>query len=139
MSKATLLLLLAILPSHAAPVDDRVDVMHLNHFYDGEGRLVFDQLIFEDWGNPNCLPWRHSVVAWRLVKNPAQIPMRSVGGDYRAIWFDGEVLRDVRAGSFRESWGQYDPEVLDRDVLPRELRRELRQPGQQPRQQQVGH
>jgi hypothetical protein len=29
----------------------------------------------------------------------------------------------VRAASFRETWTQYDPELIERDYLPKEKRR----------------
>ncbi len=54
------------------PVDDvardRVDVIEINHFYDEQGRLVFDQTIFYDWSPDHS---RYMVRAWRLVKNPS--------------------------------------------------------------------
>jgi hypothetical protein len=37
------------------------------------------------------------------------------------------VLRVVRAPAFRESHTMYDPELLERNRLPREFRRELKQ------------
>jgi hypothetical protein len=103
---------------------DRVDLVEVNHFYDDAGRHVFDQVIFYDWSPLDC---RHVVRAWRMVKNPAQLPKRNwIDDTYTATWNDGDVLREVRAGSMRESWTQYDPELLERDYLPKEKRRELR-------------
>lgn len=103
---------------------DRVDLVEVNHFYDDSGRHVFDQVIFYDWSPLDC---RHLVRAWRMVKNPAQLPKRNWADDtYTATWNDGEVLREVRAATMRESWTQYDPELLERDYLPKEKRRELR-------------
>jgi len=103
---------------------DRVDLVEVNHFYDDAGRHVFDQVIYYDWSPLDC---RHVVRAWRMVKNPAQLPKRNWHDDtYTATWNDGDVLREVRAESIRESWTQYDPELLERDYLPKEKRRELR-------------
>ena len=103
---------------------DRVDLVEVNHFYDDVGRHVFDQVIFYDWSPADC---RHVVRAWRMVKKPGQLPQRNwADGTYAAIWKDGEVLRDVRATSMRESWTQYDPELVEREYLPKEKRRELR-------------
>ena len=102
---------------------DRVDLVELNHFYDEKGRLVFDQIIFYDWSPANN---RYNVRAWRLLKTPAQVPYRSwPRGEYVAVWHDGEILRKVRADSLRESWTQYDPELVEREFLPKEKRREL--------------
>jgi hypothetical protein len=103
---------------------ERVDLMEVNHFYDEQGRLVFDQVIFYDWSPEHS---RYMVRAWRLVKNPTQLPERDWReGGYLAVWQDGEVVRRVQASSMRESWTQYDPELAEREYLPKERRKELR-------------
>ena len=103
---------------------EKVDLMEVNHFYDEQGRLVFDQVIFYDWSPDHS---RYMVRAWRLVKNPSQLPERDWrDGGYLAVWQDGEILRRVRAQSMRESWTQYDPELAEREYLPKEKRKELR-------------
>jgi hypothetical protein len=103
---------------------ERVDLVEVNHFYDEQGRLVFDQTIFYDWSASHS---RYMVRAWRLVKNPAQLPQRDwQDGGYTAVWHDGEVLRHIHAESMRETWTQYDPELIEREYLPKEQRRELR-------------
>lgn len=105
---------------------DTVDVIEINHFYDENGRHVFDQAIFYDWCGVEC---RHQVRAWRLVKTPNQIPaLNHTRGLYEATWQDGDVLRKIHAGSVRETWTQYDPELVERTSLPREQRRELHRP-----------
>ena len=104
---------------------ESVDLIEVNHFYDEHGRLVFDQVIFYDWSQDDA---RYMVRAWRLVKNPAQLPQRDWkgGGGYLVVWQDGELLRHVRAQSIRETWTQYDPELVEREYLPKERRKELR-------------
>jgi hypothetical protein len=111
-----------------APQDDvvreSVDLIELNHFYDEHGRLVFDQVIFYDWAAGEA---RYNVRAWRLVKNPAQLPQRDWRtGGYSAMWQDGEQVRYIHSKSIRETWTQYDPELVEREYLPKERRRELR-------------
>jgi hypothetical protein len=111
-----------------APLEDvareSVDLIELNHFYDEHGRLVFDQVIFYDWSAADA---RYNVRAWRLVKNPAQLPQRDwKDGGYSAMWQDGEQIRHVRSKSIRETWTQYDPELVEREYLPKERRKELR-------------
>jgi len=102
---------------------EQVDLVEVNHFYDDQGRHVFDQVIFYDWAEGHS---RHMVRAWRLVKNPAQLPQRNwKDGSYTALWHDNEVLRKVQARSMRESWTQYDPELVEREYLPKEKRKEL--------------
>lgn len=103
---------------------ESVDLIELNHYFDQEGRLVFDQVIFYDWSEGDA---RYNVREWRLVKNPAQIPSRDWNdGGYRAMWDDGALVRQVRSKSYRETWTQYDPELEAREVLPKESRRTLR-------------
>ena len=111
-----------------APQEDvareSVDLIELNHFYDEHGRLVFDQVIFFDWSSSES---RYNVRAWRLVKNPSQLPQRDwSGGGYSAMWQDGEQIRHIRSKSIRETWTQYDPELVEREYLPKEKRKELR-------------
>jgi len=107
-------------------VVDRVDLVEVNHYYDEHGRHVFDQTIFYDWCPVQC---RYNVRAWRLVKTVSQLPHRDWRtGEYVAVWHDGSVLRKVRADSFRESWTQYDPELIEQDYLPKDQRRDLRRP-----------
>lgn len=103
---------------------ESVDLIELNHFYDEHGRLVFDQVIFYDWASSES---RYNVRAWRLVKNPSQLPQRDwAGGGYSAMWQDGEQIRHIRSKSIRETWTQYDPELVEREFLPKEKRKELR-------------
>lgn len=102
---------------------DRVDLIEVNHFFDEHGKHVFDQVIFYDW-SPQFS--RYNVLAWRLLKDVAQVPYREGSRqDYVAIWHDGAVLRKVQAETVRESWTQYDPELVERAYLPKEQRREL--------------
>jgi hypothetical protein len=132
------LLLLGIIP-HDDVARETVDLAELNHFYDEYGKLVFDQVIFYDWAPPYAGPfppettpiivehWRFQVRAWRLVRNPSIIPQRDwERGGYRSLWYEGEQLRDIHAASFRETWTQYDPELVERQYLPKERRPELR-------------
>lgn len=103
---------------------ESVDLIELNHFYDEHGRLVFDQVIFYDWAAGES---RYNVRAWRLVKNPSQLPQRDwASGGYSAMWQDGEQIRHIRSKSIRETWTQYDPELVEREFLPKEKRKELR-------------
>jgi hypothetical protein len=102
---------------------DRVDLIEVNHFHDEQGRLVFDQVIFYEWSPEKG---RHQVQAWRLLKNANQKPRRDYKtGEYVASWLDGETIREVRAATVRESWTQYDPELVEREYLAKEKRKDL--------------
>lgn len=123
---ALLLAAIATVP-HDFVARDTVDVLELNHFYDENGRPVFDQIIFWDWSPEEC---RFQVRAWRLLRSPWQIPFYDHRrGQFITIWLDGDSLRRVAADSFRETWTQVDPEMAERASLPRESRRELSRPG----------
>lgn len=108
-------------------VREHVDCIEANSFYSEKGELVFDQAIFYDWCN--CGE-RFSVRAWRMVKVPSMWPERDWDrGGYSMLWIDGDVLREVRAHSYRRTWTQRDPELIDREWLPRERRKELTRRG----------
>jgi hypothetical protein len=125
---------LSIVPQDGAePVSDCVSSIELNHFYDEQGRQVFEQCIFREW---NRLAERENVVAWRLVKTPNQIPQFDWSrGCYRTVWFDGDFFRDISSRSLTETWTQYDPELYEREFLPKEQRRELSSPKVRRKQQ----
>jgi hypothetical protein len=113
---------LAIVPRDSIATDT-VDVIELNHFFDEEGRPVFDQVIFWEWRQEQEA---FHVLAWRLWKSPAQTPERDwQRGEFRTLWFDADQLRDVRATSYRETWTQFDPELEDRQQFPPNRRRGL--------------
>ena len=98
----------------------KVDLIELNHFLDGEGREVFQQVIFYDW----CKPKRQfHVRAWRLVKKESQLPIRQwEPRSYQCTWHDGPMLRQVRSSKMRETWSQQDPERKNRTLLPEDQR-----------------
>ncbi len=126
MGTTTLLLALSAIvastPRDEATVE-RVDLVELNHCFDEYGRPAIDQLIFYDWCTTQC---RFQVRAWRLLKTPAQLPRPDVAGGYVIRWQDGPVLRQIYAKQFRETWTQYDPELTEREFLPKDKRRDLR-------------
>lgn len=107
-------------------VRDRVDLIEVNHFHDDQARLVFDQVIFYEWSPAKG---RHQVLAWRLLKAPGQRPRRDYRtGDFAAMWTDGGTEREVRAVTFRETWTQHDPELVEREALAVPMRRDLSKP-----------
>ena len=120
---ALALLALTMLPVEGV-IDDRCDVIEINSLYDGEGGLVFQQIIFWDWGGRTG----RRVVAWRLWKDPTKTPTRKHTGEWEVVWQDGKVLRRVTACCFRRTWTQFDPELADRKNFPRDKRRGLTNP-----------
>lgn len=119
---AFIVLLLSIIPQ-SLTLAETTDVVELNHFYDDNGRHVFDQVIWFDWDARHC---RHQVRAWRLVKCPSHVPQRTVGG-YVTLWVEESGLRKVTAMSMRETWTQFDPELVERETLAKEKRKGLRE------------
>lgn len=122
---------LLIVGYEPAPITtcDTVDVIEINHYYDQQGQLVLDQLIFYDWSPQKS---HFDVRAWRLLESPIQTPRKDAAtGRYVAIWRDAKTIRKVLAKNVRESWTQYDPEMVERRFLAREQRRDL-QPAVRP-------
>lgn len=120
-----LVLIVGLVP-HSVVLEDRCDVVEVNHFYNEQGGEIFTQVIFWDWSDVDeC----NRVVAWRLLKRPSQWPSRKLNG-FAATWFDHQVLRRVRSRWLVETWTQVggigDPELEDRKFLPSEERRGLR-------------
>lgn len=99
---------------------ESVDVVELNHFFDDDGKPVLDQLIFYRWNGR-----RHELIDWRNAKTRECLPVRH-GSRWECIWVDGIQLRRIRCASMRESWTQWDPELVDREVLPTDRRQKLR-------------
>ncbi len=117
----TLIATFSVLPQDI--LEDRVDLVEINHFYDDKGQLTLDQVIYYNWSEHLS---RYQVRAWRLLKTSDQIPRKDWDrNEYVAIWHDGDSLRIVHAASLRESWTQYDPEILEQQFLAKEKRLEL--------------
>jgi hypothetical protein len=127
---ATLAVCLAVCGGNPAATvsTERVDLMEVNHFHDDQGRPVFDQIIFYDWSSTDH---RYQIRDWRLLKNANQVPLRRTSdGEYVAVWTDfknRDVLRTTQAKLVRETWTQYDPELIEREYLPEGKRRKLRE------------
>jgi hypothetical protein len=121
------------------PVDpvarESVDLIEVNAMYDDSARLVFDQLLFYDWSHDDG---RYQLRAWRMVKwqtglrqSPTshQLPrLNNLTQRYECRWMDGEVERVITAGEVRWTATMFDPELTERDHLPKEKRKELRKP-----------
>lgn len=119
MIPIVLLVTVSIIPFQTT-VMDRCDVVEVNHFYDDQGKHVFDQVIWYDFNRKAC---RFEVRDWRLVKEQRQVPING-----RSLFWDGLVLRDVRARTTCETWTQYDPELTERGYLSKDHRKGLSLP-----------
>ncbi|MCP4079108.1 MAG: hypothetical protein GY819_17175 [Planctomycetaceae bacterium] len=102
---------------------EHVDLVEHNHYFDSGGKKVFDQIVYYNW-DPSAD--RYNVVAWRLLKNENQIPVRHPGNrKYYSSWHDGKTLRIIHASRKMETWTQYDPETYERKFLPKAHRADL--------------
>lgn len=97
------------------------DLVELNHYYDGQGEKIFDQLIFWDWSDR----WGFHVRDWRFI-HPGVIVDRHRRG-VAVLFRDTKHgnLYDVRATSYRETWTQHDPEVADKKNWPDSARKRM--------------
>lgn len=132
-------ILLTLIP-HTDVQSDDIDVLELNHYYDGQGQAIFSQFIFWDW-NPNL--GTHTVRAWTMAntrKNPqgnlvckGNTPLISGGPIPTAAgWVlrytdrsTNHTPRRITARAYRETWTQFDPEVRDQERLAKQDRRPL--------------
>jgi hypothetical protein len=111
--------LFAVLPSEQIACD-RVDLVEVNHVYDAQGKPVLVQAVFYDFRPQQG---DYQVRSWRLLKTDDQRPHRDFRrGDWVMMFHDGGLMREVRAGAFRETWTQYDVERWERERLPQEHR-----------------
>ena len=119
-----LLAALCIVPV-AEPLRDTCACLEKNFMYDGDGRLVFCQLIV--WQDD--LPYPNRVMAWRMYDKIKPEVTRD-GAGWKILFYDDafKTMRVIRSASFLETHLQYDPEVLDRERWPIDQRTELTQP-----------
>jgi hypothetical protein len=118
-------------------LEDRVDVIEINHYFDDQALPIFDQVIF--WRFYTHLDEYH-IVAWRILKDVRDHKdnKKWIGGpntpyyDFKKkqwvmLWWDHKhrVNRKVIAVDKRETWTQHDPELADREFLPQEYREGL--------------
>jgi hypothetical protein len=98
------------------PMVERVDALELNHLYDEQGKLVFDQWIGWDLSRES----EYRVQWWFFAKSG-----RCMSKRHRMVAsVDGRIIM-IDATSFCETWTQYDPELHDRKFHPKNRRRGL--------------
>ena len=103
-----------------------VDLIELNHFVDDSGRHVFDQVVFYEWVESRS---QFRVIAWRMVKRPSQLPMRTFQPrGWQCVWQDEAIMRNIWAPAYRETWTQRDPERVNRKHFAESDRPELATP-----------
>lgn len=106
---------------------DYVDKLELNHYYSDIGKHVLTQLIGWEF-HPHDPSQPMVVVFWKMVKQDKAhqfSPTRTASGGWEVLFHDGDRLRNVHGRKFQETWTQYDPEMRNRTVWPRDKRRKL--------------
>jgi len=100
--------------------EEYVDLIELNHFYDHQGRHVYDQVIFYEQSPETG---RFQVRAWCLIEDRDNLSRRPVKNAETQLvqvdWFDNDqrLVRKITSRSFRESWTQIDPERANKKIL----------------------
>jgi len=132
MSFGTLLVLLsacgAVLSQRTGSIEEHVDLIELNHFYDAKGRHVYDQVIFYEQSPETA---RFQVRAWCLVEDREvyhRRPVRNPETQLMSVdWLDNDqkILRKITSKQFRESWSQIDPERANKRMLDERYRTSL--------------
>jgi hypothetical protein len=120
---AAIVIAVSILPRDDV-TRESVSLIEVNRYYDGDGRLVFTQLIFTDVTPRGG----EEITAWRMVNPRCQAPTRDWDrGGFVTTWYDSDsVMRSVHSVALRDTWTQYDPELAARIDLPQEQRRGLK-------------
>ncbi len=123
-SSASLFVLAFLFSNPPEPIlRERVDVVELNHFYDDNGKLRLDQIIFYQW---SPITGRLAVRDFKPMTDPSLLPLRNgLRKGHVVIWHDDNLLRSVHAREIRETWTQFDPEMHERKFLPKDQRRAL--------------
>ncbi|MBM3966881.1 MAG: hypothetical protein FJ308_17720 [Planctomycetes bacterium] len=118
----------ASVPKGHRVIEEQVDMIELNHFYDPLGRHVYDQVIFYHV-SPETGKFR--VRAWCLIEDRESLsrrPLRdATTSNVHVEWYDDnqKLLRRLSSKLFRESWTQVDPERSDKVQLEEKLRLSL--------------
>ena len=100
-------------------LQEHIDLIEVNHFYDSDGKFVLDQVIYYNWSPQET---RFNVADYRLFKSQMQNPIREIGVNHFSVWHDGNALRCIHSDGFIETWTQHDPEHREREILPNDER-----------------
>ena len=106
---------LLTIATYAAPTP-QVDRMEVNHYSD-----KFTQVIFWQWSEQRK---RYDVRGWKMVEHESQLPRLS-NGRYVMRWTEFGQLREVTANRCIETHTTFDPELLERQILPSENRKPI--------------
>jgi hypothetical protein len=103
-------------------IEQNVDLIELNHYYDERGENAYDQIIFYRW-SPDYR--RYDVMAWLLADAMNKLPAKDFNREeYVVRWEDKgyQVHRVIRSKAFRETWSNQDPERAHKKLMDESLR-----------------
>ena len=110
---------------HQVIVEDSCDVIEVNEVYGSDwAARRFTQVIFYDYRNKFDhveleREWDHYIGDWRIL-NVGTVRKNHERKEWVLIFFDekDDVVRVVKATSYRHTQANYDHEVTDRKRLP---------------------
>jgi hypothetical protein len=91
------------------------DVLEISHYYDDNGKPLLTQLIAWSWSDATG---RHEIREWKIVGGFRDYPRQTPDG-WIAHWSQNRI---ARAKAFKESWWNFDIELIERQSTPREQR-----------------
>lgn len=105
-------------------IEENVDLIELNHFYDKKGLWLYDQTIF--WTiDPNT--GKMHVRSWLLIDHHKKISKTNNIFIVRYV-DDKNTYRIIKSINFKESRTQFDPERENKEICPESLRIKLVDP-----------
>lgn len=113
--RAVLLAVLCLLDDPGVIVR-RYDVLEINHVYDEQAKHVFSQVLAWRWSDYglHCQWWMRHEPRYHVIRERdtySTLIHPSLGATVR-----------VEAPCFRETWTQWDREIVDRQCFPPHLR-----------------
>ena len=101
------------------PLDNRFDLVELNHLYSQDGQHQFDQIIF--WSTRYNYDEPYQVADCWVLKHT----IKGIVWGEKSVTFYHNGLCKVSFKNFKETWTQEDPEYVNRAEYPNVERRTL--------------
>jgi len=120
-----MLFCLLLVVGNLSVTHDHCDLTELNHYFDAQGRNVYDQVIFYEWSPEHSV---YHVRSWIIVEDSQRLPRRNYSNNiYKIRYTDREskIERLITSTHFRESYTQTDPERDNKRLLDERLRHSL--------------
>lgn len=102
-------------------IKERCDMMELNHYYDKDGRQIYDQVIY--WRR-RPQDGKYEVREWALVEDRESVNNRPCKNENSGMWESyykrsgDDYYLIVTSPIFKESHTMYDPERENKKMTP---------------------